>query len=338
MLTRHGDPDTFSLIAATLSPPPEAHADARWLEPYARWLESNGIRRLFVGGTTGQWHHLSPADRLNILDAWLGLDADRFDLIFHVGSRTPSDAAFLAREAARRSVRSIGALVPHTGSREPRRQAEQAHATLAAIGEAAPDLRLFYYHMPEMDASAFDVSRLLDEARETLPTLAGVKFTHHDLLDFRVCVSGHGQDLEMLYGRDQQLVQAIVTGATGAVGSTYNVIGAHFRAVAAAAIRGDTAAAMAQFDRVTPLFPALSRLGVVAVLKAMLRHRGIDLGGDLSPEAADHDESERVAASLAQTLPLLDTLERDADAEAPLRQRQCAHPPLVSASKASTDG
>uniref|UniRef100_A0A8C8XEP1 N-acetylneuraminate lyase n=1 Tax=Panthera leo TaxID=9689 RepID=A0A8C8XEP1_PANLE len=67
---------------------------------------------------------------------------------------------------------------------------------------------------------------LLDGIQEKIPTFQGLKFSDTDLLDFGQCVDQNRErQFAFLFGVDEQLLSALVMGATGAVGSTYNYLG-----------------------------------------------------------------------------------------------------------------
>ena len=62
----------------------------------------------------------------------------------------------------------------------------------------------------------------LKAADGKIPNLAGIKYTHYDLMDLQLCMQVANGKYTLLYGRDQWLLSAIALGVHGAVGSTYN--------------------------------------------------------------------------------------------------------------------
>nr|KAF6349127.1 hypothetical protein mMyoMyo1_011683 [Myotis myotis] len=61
---------------------------------------------------------------------------------------------------------------------------------------------------------------------QKIPIFQWLKFSDTDLLDFGQCVDQNRQrQFAFLFGVDGQLLSALVMGATGAVGSTYNYLG-----------------------------------------------------------------------------------------------------------------
>ena len=55
-----------------------------------------------------------------------------------------------------------------------------------------------------------------------LPNFAGIKYTHEDFMDFFTCLNYQGGAYDMLWGRDECMLSALVLGTKGFVGSTYN--------------------------------------------------------------------------------------------------------------------
>ena len=68
----------------------------------------------------------------------------------------------------------------------------------------------------------FPMKEFLPMAAERIPTFAGIKFTHEDLMDFGETLTAAGGRFTVMAGRDEILLSFLVLGATQAVGSTYN--------------------------------------------------------------------------------------------------------------------
>ncbi|XP_023609780.1 N-acetylneuraminate lyase isoform X3 [Myotis lucifugus] len=99
-------------------------------------------------------------------------------------------------------------------------------AFLKEVAAAAPALPFYYYHIPALTGVKIRAEELLDGIQEKIPTFQGLKFSDTDLLDFGQCVDQNRQrQFAFLFGVDEQLLSALVMGATGAVGSTYNYLG-----------------------------------------------------------------------------------------------------------------
>jgi N-acetylneuraminate lyase len=60
----------------------------------------------------------------------------------------------------------------------------------------------------------------LAQARDRIPTLAGIKFTNSDLMAYQLCLHADGGRFDVPYGTDEWLLAALALGAQGAVGSS----------------------------------------------------------------------------------------------------------------------
>ncbi len=63
---------------------------------------------------------------------------------------------------------------------------------------------------------------LLNAVNGKIPNLAGIKYTHEDFMDYLSCMYMQNGQYDMLWGRDENMLSALVLGCKGAVGSTYN--------------------------------------------------------------------------------------------------------------------
>ncbi|MEA5043494.1 MAG: dihydrodipicolinate synthase family protein, partial [Petrimonas sp.] len=64
----------------------------------------------------------------------------------------------------------------------------------------------------------------LHEGKKTIPNLAGVKFTHNNLMEMGDCIQLDNGAFEVLHGFDETLICGLALGAVAGVGSTYNYI------------------------------------------------------------------------------------------------------------------
>eukprot|EP00069_Balaena_mysticetus_P000923 bmy_03559T0 len=90
---------------------------------------------------------------------------------------------------------------------------------LKEVAAAAPALPFYYYHIPALTGVKIRAEELLDGIQDKIPTFQGLKFSDTDLLDFGQCVDqNRQQQFAFRFGVDEQLLSALVMGATGAVG------------------------------------------------------------------------------------------------------------------------
>merc|ERR1711988_58430 len=94
---------------------------------------------------------------------------------------------------------------------------------LQHVGNAAPTLPLYYYHIPSMTGVNFKMIDLLKAAeRIGVPTLVGIKYTGlyepSAFPDFQRCINYAGGRYEVLCGREEMTMQALSIGTRGFIG------------------------------------------------------------------------------------------------------------------------
>ncbi|RYD66674.1 MAG: N-acetylneuraminate lyase [Verrucomicrobiaceae bacterium] len=229
------------LVVATHSP---FHADGS-LAPevvpvQAAFLAANGIRTVFITGSTGESHSLTCAERLALYDAWANAAPTHgLRVIAHVGSNCIEDAKALARRAEKLGFAAISALAP---SYYKPGSLGALIDCCAAIAAAAPTTPFYYYDIPALTAVSFPMERFLVDAPARIPTLAGIKFTNPDLVSYRRSLEVAGC-LDLPWGVDEMLLSAVAAGAKGGVGSTYNWAPELYRQLMDAHARGASAEA-----------------------------------------------------------------------------------------------
>lgn len=186
---------------------------------YVRLLRENGVSAAFVCGTTGEGLSLTLDERCRVAECWIKAAKGQLPVIVHVGHTILADARRLTAHAAEIGAAAVSALAPCFF--KPRNVGELVD-WCEAVAEAAPALPFYYYHIPSMTGVSLSVAEFLAKAAGRIPTLAGVKYTHEDLDDFAACVRFDGGRFNILFGRDELLVEGCRLAAEGAVGSTYN--------------------------------------------------------------------------------------------------------------------
>ncbi|XP_016080123.1 PREDICTED: N-acetylneuraminate lyase isoform X3 [Miniopterus natalensis] len=214
------------LVAATITPMTE-HGEINFsvIGQYVDYLvEKQGVKNIFVNGTTGEGLSLSTSERRQVAEAWVTKGRNKLDqVVIHVGALSLKESQELAKHAAEIGADGIAVIVPFF--LKPQNK-DGLIDFLKEVAAAAPALPFYYYHIPALTGVKIRAEELLDGIQEKIPTFQGLKFSDTDLLDFGQCVDQNRQrQFAFLFGVDEQLLSALVMGATGAVGSTYNYLG-----------------------------------------------------------------------------------------------------------------
>lgn len=266
------------LVAAPFTP---FHADFGLnldvIPNYAALLRGSGVSAVFVCGSTGEGFSMSLDERMRTLEAWLACAGTDLKVIAHVGHNSLPDACALARHASKAGVAAISAMAPSYFRPQGVSELVGWCQALAAAGEVTP---FYYYHIPSMSGVNLPMLEFLIEGGVKIPTLAGIKFTHNDLPEFLACTEFAEHRYDILFGRDELLIEGLKRGALGAVGSTYNYAAPLYKNLIAEFRGGHLAAAQEHQNKAIRMIEICNGLGVthLAASKAIMKTLGVDCG------------------------------------------------------------
>ena len=253
------------------------------VEPHAQLLAADGVAGVFVGGTTGEFSSLTVEERLALAARWGAVvKGTPVRLVVHGGANCLPDAKHLAAHANALGAEAIAAVAP---SYFKPKSLDVLIAWCAELAAAAPDTPFYFYDIPHLTGVAFPMVDFLEQAPARIPTLAGLKFTNLDLMTFQRVLRVGGGRFDVLFGFDEQLLAAVVLGARGAVGTSYNFAAPMYNRLLAAAQAGDLATARTEQYRGVELIALLQRYGFLPAAKEVMRLRGVDLGPVRLPHA-----------------------------------------------------
>ena len=241
----------------------------------ARLLAHNGVRGAFICGTTGEGPSLSSEERRAVAEAWMAAKPANLAVIVHVGHLCLGDARALATHAQSIGASAVATVAPCFF--KPASQAELVGWT-AQVAAGAANLPFYYYTIPSVTGVSLSAAEFLAAADGRIPTLAGIKFTFENLMDFQRATAYAGGKYNVLFGRDEILLSGLALGAPGAVGSTYNFASPLYNRIIEAFNRGDVAAARADQMRAVDFIGVLDRHGGLAAGKAVMKMIGVDCG------------------------------------------------------------
>jgi N-acetylneuraminate lyase len=264
------------LIAAPFT---ALHADGSlnlpMIKRQANALVESGVVGAFVCGTTGEGMSLTTNERLQVAQAWLAAAPSSLKVIVHVGHSSLDETKVLAEHAQKIGAAAFACIGPtffRAGS------VEQLVEYNVLVAAAAPDLPFYYYHFPALAGADLPMADFLKLADQRIPNLAGIKFTHENLMDYSRCVNLNRGKYNILFGRDEILLAALALGATGAVGSTYNFIAGFYNRVIEAFKAGDLETARRFQAQAVEVIAVMSRRGGLPAAKAIMKLIGLDCG------------------------------------------------------------
>lgn len=267
------------ILPALLTP---MHADGSLnLTEQARlvdWLFEQGVHGLYVGGTTGEGILLTLDERKLILESVIEHTRGRGSILVHVGAVGTAEAIELAKHAEKSGADAIAAVPPFAFGRNL--AGIQAH--YRAIARSC-ELPLYLYNIPSLTAvhlKADDVRALMD-----IPSVRGLKFSDNDLFEeFRIL--SIEPKLDVFHGCDETLLYALMEGAIGGVGLTYNFIPKQILGIYNAFHSGDWKRANELQLKVSAMIDELVRHcngNIVGLGKGIMASLGFDCGQAREP-------------------------------------------------------
>ena len=281
----------FRLIA----PPPtpfqqDGSLNLAGIEPLFDLLQRTGVDGVFVAGSTGECSSLTIDERVALTQRWVDVarPAD-FEVNVQVGDTCQADALLLAQRAQAIGVDAVSAHAPNYLKPD---SVERLIEFLAPIAAAAGDLPFYFYDIPGATHVQLDMLEFLATAKDRIPNLAGLKYSHMDLMQLQRCVEFHDGEFELLFGCDQALLAGIVLGARGAIGSTYNFAASWFRGMIELLQAGDLEGARRRQARAVEWIVTMQPYGFLAACKVLLEALGVP-GGPVRPPLANMNAAER---------------------------------------------
>ncbi|HWG41862.1 MAG TPA: dihydrodipicolinate synthase family protein [Gemmataceae bacterium] len=265
------------LVAATPTPfSADGELNLPVVAKQAERLLRDGVKTVFIAGSTGESYSLTVEERLALAQRWSEIArGSTLRVVVHVGSNCLADARTLASQARSLGVVAIAALAPNYFKPQ---SLDTLVACCGAIASAAPSLPFYFYDIPMLTGVRFSMPEFLSVAAERIPTLAGIKFTNADLMAYQRCLHTHGGRFDIPWGLDEYLLAALALGAAGGVGSSYNFAAPVYHRLRAAFSKGDLATARAEQFRSVQLIELLAASGYIGAAKMVMGFLGIDVG------------------------------------------------------------
>ena len=244
---------------------------------YYDFLEKNKIVGAFVNGSTGESASLTQIEKMKLVEAWTAKSKIQktLKIISLVGGTSYGECIEIAKHSSECGVDAVALVAPYYFKPSGVRQLAEF---CAQVAESVPDTPFYYYHIPVLSGCFISVYDFLKEAAPIIPNLAGVKFTHEDFMDFLSCINFMNGKYEILGGRDENLLSALVLGTRAAVGSTYNYAAPLYNQLIDAYNSNDFYTARKLQQKSIDMIRLLGKYGGMGVGKAFMKYIGFDCG------------------------------------------------------------
>jgi len=234
-------------------------------------------------------------DAAGHLNQWTRCKDDQFKVLIHVGHDSLKTAQQLARHAQDIGAHGIGAMAPPFMKTRTLKDLVSYNKEIAL---SAIELPFYYYHIPVMTGANYEMIDFLHEATNRIPNLAGIKFTHENLMDMKLCLEFEDRRYSILHGRDEILLAGLSLGVTGAIGSTYNYLAPLFHKILKAFGTGDlNQANKLQYKAIQIIQVLIQHGGGVCAGKSIMKLVGLDLGKPRLPNVGLTSQQETILFS-----------------------------------------
>ena len=237
-----------------------------------------GATGVYVCGQTGEGLHLPVRVRKDAAEVACRFSPANKNIVVHVGAHDHADALELAAHAKKAGAHAISSLPPLGTNNFP--AVRQYYESLAHTG----DLPFLVYYYPQLTNVIGSVEQILDLC--SIPNVVGLKFTDFDL--YRLSLIRRAGHI-VFNGRDEVLAAGLLMGASGGIGTFYNLLPAAFVSVYEASRSNRWEDARDDQQQINTLIETVLRFPVIPSVKAILGWSGIDCGismpqsGSLTP-------------------------------------------------------
>ena len=265
------------------------------LEPipaYARMLAENGLKGVFINGSSGEGYMLTSEERMQIAEAWMKAAPAGFKVIVHVGSCCVRESRRLAEHAQTIGAWGIGAMAPPFPKLG---RIEELVKYCEEIACGAPELPFYFYHIPAFNGAFLPMTELLKAVDGRIPNFAGIKYTFESIYEYNQCRLYADGKFDMLHGQDETILPSLAMGgARGGIGGTTTYNGRCLVGIIDAWKQGDIEKARALQNYAQEVINVICHFrGNIVGGKRIMKLMGLDLGPNRTPFRNITEEEEK---------------------------------------------
>lgn len=249
---------------------------------YAALLQRNGLKGVFINGSSGEGYMLTEEERMQLAEAWIAAAPKDFKVIVHVGSCCVHSSKKLAEHAQKIGAWGIGAMAPPFPKIN---RIEELVKYCEEIASGAPDLPFYYYHIPAFNNAYLPMVKFLEAVDGRIPNFAGIKYTYESIYEYNQCrLYGNGK-FDMLHGQDETILPSLAMGgAQGGIGGTTNYNGKVLTEIIEAWNNGNLEKARELQNFAQEVINVICHFrGNIVGGKRIMKLIGLDLGGNRTP-------------------------------------------------------
>lgn len=271
------------LINAPFTPfYPNGEVNYELIPSYSAMLKKNGLKGVFINGSSGEGFLLTEDERMRLAEAWIAVAPKDFKVIVHCGSTCVKSSIQIAKHAQQIGAWGIGAMgppFPHIGRiKELAKYCEE-------IAFGAPKLPFYYYHIPALSNVSQSMLELLKVVDGNIPNFAGIKYTYENLYEFNQCIKYQEGKFDLLHGQDETYLASVaMCGTKGGICGTTNYNAVVQTGIGKAWDLGNLIKARKLQDYSQAVINVICKYyGNIVAGKRIMRFLGLDMGNNRTP-------------------------------------------------------
>lgn len=259
------------------------------LENLLEWHVTCGCHGFYVCGGTGEGILLKPEVRKGCLEAAVEIcgrikPIDPPPIVAHIGSADLHMARELATHAATHGAAAVSSIPPMYYTYD----SDEIYDFYKDIADSV-DIPVIIYASLQSNTNITSVllSRLME-----IPNIVGIKYTSYNLFEMRRMKDLNDGNVNVVNGPDENLLPALVMGADGGIGTTYNFMPSLYIRLYKAFKAGDMEIARESQFLVNKVIGIIMNYHILASTKTILSRMGIKVGHMSQPMCRLRPEQE----------------------------------------------
>ncbi|AMY05923.1 N-acetylneuraminate lyase [Staphylococcus condimenti] len=246
-------------------------------------IENEELDGLYVNGSSGENFLINTEQKKQIFKIAKDAVGDDVKMIAQIGSLDLNEAIELGKYATELGYDALSAVTPFYYPLS----FEEIKQYYFDLIEATQN-KMIIYSIPDLTGVNIDVDQFGELFNHE--KIIGVKYTAPNFFLLERLRKAYPDKL-IFSGFDEMLIQAVISGVDGAIGSTYNVNGKRARQIFELAQQGKVDEAYQVQHETNDIITKVLELGLYPTLKEILKYRGIDSGLPKRPFAPFNEEN-----------------------------------------------
>ncbi len=240
------------------------------LEPMIEYHLQQGVHGFYVGGSSSECFMMTLDERQDVFKAVSKIVDQRVPLIAHVGAISLHEVKILLGCVEKEAYQAVSATPPYYYA-FTKYEITHFYQSLAKISS----LPVILYNIPGTTGVNFSHDELF--ALSALDNVIGIKHTTNDMFFIERLREKCPQSI-IFHGEDTMLINGLQMGASGGIGSTYNLMSKHYVDIFNAMAEGNASKALQLQHQVNEVTEVLVKVGVYQGIKFAMKEKGIDYG------------------------------------------------------------